>query len=188
MSAEVTQLLSAIEEGDPQAAEELLPLVYEELRRLASAKMARENPGQTLQATALVHEAWMLLVGREEGHWKNRAHFFAAAAESMRRILIDRARRKARHRHGGKLRRVDLEHVTVAVEDGDETVLAVHEALEQLARKDELKARIVKLRYFVGMGHAEIADALGISEVTVRRHWTFARLWLYTEMRSGENK
>jgi RNA polymerase sigma factor (TIGR02999 family) len=188
MSAEVTQLLNAIDEGDPRAAEELLPLVYEELRLLASAKMARESPGQTLQATALVHEAWLKLVGREDDYWQNRAHFFAAAAESMRRILIDRARRKARQRHGGSWQRVDIEKVivTVAVDDADETILAINDVLELLAKKDEQKARIVKLRYFVGMGHAEISEVLGISEATVRRHWAFARSWLYTELTSEE--
>jgi len=187
MSLEVTQLLSAIEQGDPRAAEELLPVVYEELRRLAASKMARENAGQTLQATALVHEAWLKLVGRDQG-WQNRSHFFAAAADAMRRILIDRARRKARQRHGGQWQRVDLEKVTLAVEDDDETVLALNEALEQLAQKDELKAKIVKLRYFVGMGHAEIAEVLGISEVTVRRHWGYARSWLYATLAAGEKR
>lgn len=186
MSVEVTQLLNAIDLGDPRAADELLPLVYEELRHLAAVKMARENPGHTLQATALVHEAWLKLAGNDRSNWQNRNHFFSVAAESMRRILIDRARRKARQRHGGKLQRVDLEHVTVAVEDSDDTILALNEALNQLAAKDSLKAQIVKLRYFVGMSHREISEVLGISEPTVRRHWAFARSWLYAALKSEE--
>jgi len=182
--AEVTQLLEAIEQGDPHAAEELLPLVYAELRALAAAKMARENPGQTLQATALVHEVWLKLAGNERAAWKNRGHFLAVAAESMRRILIDRARHKARQRHGGDWQRVDLEHVTVAMEDPDDTVLAVNEALEKLRSQDPLKAEIVLLRYFVGLGQEEIARLLGISEATVRRHWAYARSWLFAELKA----
>ena len=180
----VTHLLRAIEAGDPKAADELLPLVYDELRRIAAAKMAHEAAGQTLQPTALVHEAWLRLGGEAQPAWQNRAHFFGAAAEAMRRILIDRARSKARLRHGGECQRVDFEHVTVAVEDTDDTVLAVHDALEKLAAQDPRKAEIVKLRYFVGMNHQEIADALGIAEPTVRRDWAFARSWLYAELKS----
>ena len=182
--SDVTQLLSAIEAGDPNAADQLLPLVYDELRKLAAAKMAQEKPGQTLQATALVHEAWLRLVGTDElKSWNNRGHFFGAAAEAMRRILVDRARQKARVRHGGELERVDLEHVTIATEDCDDTVLAIHEALEKLALESPQKAEIVKLRYFTGLEHAEIARALGLAEPTVRRHWAYARSWLYAELK-----
>jgi RNA polymerase sigma factor (TIGR02999 family) len=146
--------------------------------------LAREQPGQTLQPTALVHEAWLRLVGDgEKKAWNGRGHFFAAAAEAMRRILVDRARRKARVRHGGELARVDLEHVTVATEDSDDTVLAIHEALEKLTEISAEKAEIVKLRYFTGMEHKEIAEVLGVSEPTVRRHWGFARSWLYAELK-----
>jgi len=187
--SDVTQLLGAIDKGDSKAAEELLPLIYEELRKLAAHKMAQEQPGHTLQPTALVHEAWLRLAGQPEGQpWQNRAHFFAAAAEAMRRILIERARAKARLRRGGGRQRVPLEQVTVATEDDDETVLAIHEALERLAAQDQMKAQIVKLRYFVGLSHQEIADALGIAEPTVRRHWTFARSWLYAELKGQFGK
>ena len=182
--SEVTQILEQVEQGDPKAADRLLPLVYEELRKLAAAKMAQERPGQTLQATALVHEAWLRLVGREQPiSWNSRGHFFGAAAEAMRRILVDRARQKARVRHGGQLERVDLEHVNLATEDSDETVLAIHEALEALARESPQKAEIVKLHYFTGLEYAEIAQALRISLPTVERYWAFARSWLYREMK-----
>ena len=184
----VTQLLHAIDAGDPKAADQLLPLVYEELRKLAAAKMAQEKSGQTLQATALVHEAWLRLAGAEEQKaWNSRGHFFGAAAEAMRRILVDRARQKARVRHGGQLERVDLEHVTIATGDTDDTVLAIHEALEKLALESPQKAEIVKLRYFTGMEHAEIAQVLGIAEPTVRRHWAYARSWLYAELKGARD-
>ena len=182
--SDVTRILDRVQQGEPKAAEELLPLVYEELRRLAAHKMAHEPSGHTLQPTALVHEAWLRLVGAGAQHWDNRGHFFAAAAEAMRRLLIERARSKARARHGGQLERVALDHVTLAIEDTDETVLAVHEALDRLAAADPLKAEVVKLRYFVGLNHAEIAQALGLSEPTVRRHWSFARAWLYAELKA----
>lgn len=183
--SDVTQLLSAIDAGDPQAADQLLPLVYEELRRLAAAKLAREHPGQTLQATALVHEAWLRLTGAEqEKVWNSRGHFFGAAAEAMRRILVDRARQKGRIRHGGEFERVDLEHVTVATEDTDDTVLAIHEALERLAAESPQKAQVVKLRYFTGLSVEEVGQALGLSEATVRRHWAYARSWLYAELKA----
>jgi RNA polymerase sigma factor (TIGR02999 family) len=181
---QVTQILEAVGAGDERAAEKLLPLVYEELRHLAAARMANETPGQTLQATALVHEAWLRLVGTGNQYWNNRGHFFGAAAEAMRRILVERARRKARVRHGGQLERVDLEHVTVAAQDSDDTVLAIHEALEKLAARSPEKAQVVKLRYFAGMEHAEIAAMLGVSEPTVRRHWAYARSWLYAELKA----
>ncbi len=183
--SEVKRVLEAIEQGDSKAAEELLPLVYDELRKLAAHKMAGEAPGQTLQPTALVHEAWLRLAGNEGARFANRAHFIAAAAEAMRRILTERARSKNRLRRGGDWRRVELEHVTMALKDADETVLAVHEALDRLASRDPLKAQIVKLRYFVGMNHHEIAAALGLSEPTVRRHWAYARSWLYAELKAG---
>jgi RNA polymerase sigma factor (TIGR02999 family) len=182
---EVTQILESIGRGDPKAAEELLPLVYGELRRLAAHKMAAEAPGHTLQPTALVHEAWLRLVGKDEARFENRAHFICAAAEAMRRILIERARSKNRLRRGGDWQRVDLESVTVAMADPDEIVLAVHEALDRLAARDPLKAQIVKLRYFVGMSHQEIATALGLAEPTVRRHWAYARSWLYAELKGA---
>lgn len=183
--SEVTRILDRVQQGDPQAASELLPVVYEELRRLAAVRLAQERPGQTLQATALVHEAWLRLTGSAEVQWNGRGHFFGAAAEAMRRILVDRARSKARQRHGGQLQRVDLHQVTVAIQDSDDTVLAVHEALEKLAEESPQQAEIVRLRYFVGLGMGEIAAALGVSEATVRRHWAYARSWLYAELRSS---
>lgn len=187
--SEFTVILDRVQQGDPTAAEELLPLVYAELRVLAAAKMAQEPPGHTLQPTALVHEAWLRLVGTgEPKSWNGRSHFFGAAAEAMRRILVDRARHKRRIRHGGGWERVDLEHVTVATEDSDDTVLAIHDALEKLALESPPKAEIVKLRYFTGMEHAEIAEALGISEPTVRRHWAYARAWLYAELKHVSQK
>ncbi len=183
--SEVTRILDSIAQGDPKAVEELLPMVYDELRKLAGHKMAAELPGQTLQPTALVHETWLRLAGDDGARFANRTHFIAAAAEAMRRILIERARSKNRLRRGGDWQRVELEHVTVAVDDPDETVLAVHEALDRLAARDPLKAQIVKLRYFVGMSHQEIATALGLAEPTVRRHWAYARSWLYAELTAG---
>jgi RNA polymerase sigma factor (TIGR02999 family) len=184
--SDFTQMLNAIDAGDPKAAEELLPLVYEELRKLAAAKMAQEKPGQTLQATALLHEAWLRLVGAEEQKvWNSRGHFFGAAAEAMRRILVDRARQKARVRHGGALERVDLEHVTIATKDSDDTVLAMNEALEKLALESPQKAEIVKLHYFTGLEYPEIARALGVSLSTVERGWAYARSWLYREMKKN---
>jgi RNA polymerase sigma factor (TIGR02999 family) len=180
--------MQAIGAGDEQAADKLLPLVYDALRRLAAARMASEAPGQTLQPTALVHEAWLQLVGPTPVHWNSRGHFFGAAAEAMRRILLQRARKKGRLRHGGALQRVDLEEVTLATQDQDEVILAVDEALEKLARESPQKAEIVKLRYFGGLGHAEIAEVLGISEPTVRRHWAYARSWLYAELKTQMGK
>ena len=181
--SDVTQILEALARGDPTVADELLPLLYDQLRTLAAHKMANEAPGQTLQPTALVHEAWLRLAGSGQEHWNSRGHFFGAAAEAMRRILVERARKKARVRHGGQLERVDLDHVTMATQDNDDTILAVHEALEKLAVQSPQKAEVVKLRYFAGMEHAEIAEALGVSEPTVRRHWAYARSWLYAELK-----
>lgn len=182
--SDVTQLLEAIDAGDPKAAADLLVLVYDELRKLAAAKMAQEKPGQTLQATALVHEAWLRLAGGgEQKTWRNRGHFFGAAAEAMRRILVDRARQKARVRHGGQLERVDLEHVNLATEDNDPTLLAMSDALDALARESPQKAEIVKLRYLTGLEHQEIAEVLGISLSTVERSWAYARSWLHRELK-----
>ena len=180
-----TLLLRRAEEGDQQAAARLLPLVYDELRRIAAHKMAGEAPGQTLQPTALVHEAWLRLAGSGAGHWNSRGHFFGAAAEAMRRILIERARKKARVRHGGMLERVDLEHVTVASQDSDTVVLLIHEALDKLATESPQKAEIVKLRYFTGLENQEIAQALGISISTVERSWAYARSWLHRELKKN---
>jgi RNA polymerase sigma factor (TIGR02999 family) len=181
--SDVTRILDRVQQGEAKAAEELLPLVYEELRKLAALKMAGEAPGQTLQPTALVHEAWLRLAGSQRQQWTGRAHFFAAAAEAMRRILIDNARRKARVRHGGDLVRVDLEGVDLAVETEPETLLAVDEALERLARIDPLKAQLVRVRYFVGLSIPEAGRALGLSESTAKRYWTFAHAWLYNELK-----
>src|SRR5690349_2064599 len=180
--SQFTQVLEQVQQGNPKAADELLPLVYEELRKLAAHKMASEAPGQTLQPTALVHEAWLRLASVESKSWDNRGHFFAAAAEAMRRILIERARAKSRLRRGSRAEHVPLEHVTIASEDPPDTVLAIHEALERLAARDNFKAEVVKMRYFIGLTHEEIARALGVSEPTVRRHWSIARAWLYSEM------
>ena len=182
--SDVTRILESIGNDGARASEQLLPLVYEELRRLAAAKMANEPAGQTLQATALVHEAWLRLIGPGDQHWNSRGHFFGAAAEAMRRILVDRARKKARLRHGGNLEMVDLDHVTLAAEDSDDTVLAIHDALDRLAAESPHHAEIVKMRYFAGLDHTEIAQALGVSEPTVRRKWAFARSWLYAELKA----
>jgi len=184
MPGDVTQLLSAIDSGDPKTAEELLPLVYDELRRLAAHKMVNERPGQTLQATALVHEAWLRLSGGEGQRWDNRTHFFGAAAEAMRRILIERARRRQRARHGGGQERVDFDDVAIAAPENDERLLQVHEALDRLAVEDPLKAEVVKLRFFVGLTEREVAEVLGVSERTVERHWAYAKPWLFRAIRS----
>ena len=183
--SEVTQMLAAIERGEPRAAEELLPLVYDELRRLAAQKLSHEKPGQTLQATALVHEAWLRLGGDRQATWQNRAHFFAAAAEAMRRILIDNARRKKAARHGGHAERVslDLDRLELAAGMNDDQLLAVHEALDRLAAHDAIKAELVKLRFFTGLTNEEAAQVLSLSEPTVKRYWDFSRAWLLREIR-----
>jgi RNA polymerase sigma factor (TIGR02999 family) len=178
--SDVTRILKAIEHGDPQAADELLPLVYEQLRELASQRMAREAPGQTLQPTALVHEAWLRLIGNQRVQWEGRAHFFGAAAEAMRRILINNARRKRAIRHGGGQQRVSLEETEIAGSAKDDEMLAVNEALEKLAARDTTKAELVKLIYFVGLTIPEAASILGISEPTAKRHWSYARAWLFS--------
>lgn len=179
--SQVTTILDAIEQGNPNAAEELLPLVYQELRKLAAHKMSNEAPGHTLQPTALVHEAWLRLTGDENHKWNDRTHFFAAAAEAMRRILVDNARRKGAQRHGGGLHRVELDDVRLATPD-DGQLLAVHEALEKFAARDKQKAELVKLRYFVGLTIEEAAEVLGISAPTAKRYWAYARTWLFAEI------
>ena len=168
-----------------QTTEELLPLVYAELRRLAAHKMASENPGQTLQPTALVHEAWLKLGGEENRQWRNRNHFFAAAAEAMRRILLDNAKRKLRVRHGGGQQRVNLDDCATAAESEADHIVAVGEALEKLAEIDPQRAEVVKLRYFVGLSFAETAEIMGISEPTAKRYWSYSRAWLYEEIRAA---
>ena len=182
---DVTRILHSVESGDAKAADQLLPLVYDELRKLAAHKMVNESPGQTLQPTALVHEAWLRLVGSEQRTWQNRAHFFGAAAEAMRRILIDRARRKRAMRHGGGQKRVDAEDVEIASATADDQLLAVNEALDKLAAQDKQKAELVKLRYFIGMTIEEAAQILGVSEPTAKRYWAYARAWLYHEIQKG---
>ena len=184
--SEATHLLSAIESGDPRAANQLLPLVYEELRRLAASRMAHEMPGQTLQPTALVHEAWLRLVARETPQFENRAHFFAAAAEAMRRILIDRARHRRAVRHGGGQQRVEFEQVELPFQADDDQLLAVNEALDKLAAVQPLEAELVKLRYFVGLTHDETAEALGISVRTAKYYWAHARAWLFREISEAQ--
>ena len=184
---QVTRILSQIESGDPSAADQLLPLVYDELRKLAAAKLAQERPGQTLQATGLVHDAYIRLVNVEEAqHWDSRGHFFAAAAEAMRRILVDKARRKIRPKHGGGRKRVDLDSACALTEDRHEDLLALDEVLTRFATLDPLKADLVKLRFFAGMTVPEAAEALGISVATAERYWTYARVWLYCELGDGK--
>ena len=184
--SDVTRILTAIEQGDHQAADKLLPLVYEELRKLAASRMANEAAGQTLQPTALVHEAWLRLVGKENTKFANRAHFFAAAAEAMRRILIDNARRKKALRHGGGQQRLDIQEVEIAATTNDDELLAIDEALEKFFKHDPQKAELVKLRYFAGLTIEEAAAALGISRATAKRHWIFARAWLFQEIRAQQ--
>jgi RNA polymerase sigma factor (TIGR02999 family) len=181
--SDVTRILEAIEQGDVHAASELLPLVYEELRRLAAQRLAHEGPGQTLQATALVHEAYLRLVSTERAApWKGRGHFFAAAAEAMRRILIERARARKRVHHGGGRKRIDLDLACPVVEPPSDNLLALDEALTRLALAAPVRAELVKLRFFAGLTMPEAAQALGISLATAERYWTFARAWLYAEM------
>lgn len=182
--SDITQILQSLDSGDPTAAEQLLPLVYGELRKLAAAKMAHESPNQTLQPTALVHEAWLRLTGNENVKWNGRAHFFGAAAEAMRRILIDNARRKHAVRHGGNQQRLDIDDVEIAAPARDEELLAINEALEAFAKVDAPKAELVKLRYFVGLTNEEAAEILGISAPTARHWWNYARAWLYQKIQS----
>ena len=180
----LTNILQALEQGDPKAAEELLPLVYAELRKLAAFKLAQQSPDQTLQPTALVHEAYLKLLGDGSHSWTDRRHFFAAAAEAMRHILVDRARRKAADRHGGGWLRVDLSGVVVANETTDENILLLNEALEKLAAHDGPTAELVKLRFFGGLTFAQAAELLGLSDRTAKRMWTYARAWLFKEIKN----
>ena len=184
---DVTRILTAIERGDAGAADQLLPVVYEELRRLAAQKLSREKPGQTLQATALVHEAYLRLVGTEGQTWKSRTHFFAAAAEAMRRILIENARRKHRLRHGGGLQKVELDSADIAKSCPPEDLIALDEALAKLAEEEPIVAELVKLRYFAGLTIEQAAEMLGVSRRTADRYWAYARAWLYQEI-TRENK
>jgi RNA polymerase sigma factor (TIGR02999 family) len=178
--SEVTRILSAIEQGDLHAAEQLLPLVYDELRKLAAKKLAQEKPGQTLQATALVHEAYLRLVDTAKAqHWHSRGHFFAAAGEAMRRILVENARRKRGLKHGGGYQRIDLEEAVSCAAEQAKEVLALSEALDKLAQEDPRKAELVKLRYFTGLSVQEAAETLGISRSTADRWWGYAKAWLY---------
>jgi RNA polymerase sigma factor (TIGR02999 family) len=185
-NGDFTRILNAAEQGDPKAAEELLPLVYDELRKLAAARMANEAAGHTLQPTALVHEAWLRLVGNDaNAQFANRAHFFAAAAEAMRRILIERARRKGAEKRGGNWQRIDLDKVDIAADADDDTLLLVNEALEKLAKEDANAAEIAKLRFFGGLTLEEAAQVLGVTGRTADRYWAFARVWLFQEMRQA---
>jgi RNA polymerase sigma factor (TIGR02999 family) len=182
--SDVTRILENLAHGDPTATNELLPLVYQELRKLAAHKMAGQAPGHTLQPTALVHEAWLRLAGNEPGRFAGRAHFFAAAAEAMRHILIDSARRKQAVRHGGGQVRVSMEEVEIAFVADDDELLAVHDALDKLVAEDPRKAELAKLRYFVGLTFEEAAEVMGISVATAKRHWAYARAFLFEEIRA----
>jgi RNA polymerase sigma factor (TIGR02999 family) len=183
----ITEVLNAIEQGDPQAAKQLLPLVYNELRRLAAQKLSLEKPGQTLEATGLVHEAYVRLVGTdEERRWENRGHFFAAAAEAMRRILVENARRKRSAKHGGGMVRHEFDDLQLAAPELCEDLLALDEALNRLAEKDPIKAELVKLRHFAGLTVDQAAQALGISPATADRYWAYARAWLHADIAGGE--
>ena len=184
--SDVTRILSPIEHGDPLASEQLLPLVYDELRKLAAAKLAQEKPGQTLQATALVHEVYVRLVDVDKAQeWDSRGHFFAAAAEAMRRILINRACAKKRAKRGGEFQRVDLDHIEIALDTDDEELIALDDALSQLALEDPEAARLVNLRFFAGLTLRDSAISLGLSQRTAERQWTYARAWLYARLRRG---
>lgn len=186
---DVTRILSAIEQGDPSAAEKLLPLVYDELRKLAAVKMGQESPDHTLQATALVHEAYLRLVDVDQAqHWNSRGHFFSAAAEAMRRILVENARRKASLRRGPTGNRISLDHVQIALNDPSDDLLALDEALDRLQQLDATKAELVKLRYFAGFTIPQAAEALGISVTTANRYWAYARAWLHEELAKAADK
>ena len=184
--SEVTRILAAIEQGDVRAADELLPLVYQELRRLAAQKLSHEAPGQTLQATALVHEAYIRLVKAEDQNWSSRGHFFTAAAEAMQRILIENARRKRSLRHGGDRQRIDIDEAVLALDATSDQLIALDEALKRLSEQDKLKADLVKLRYYAGLTIPQAAEALGLSSTTADRYWAYARAWLHTELKTGD--
>ena len=184
---DLTQMLTAIERGEPCAAENLLPLVYEELRRVAAARLARERPGQTLQATALVHEAWLRVTSPGQPQWQGRRHFFGAAAQAMRRILVENARRKKRLRHGGELQRVDIAEVEVASPMPDDELLALDDALDKLAEVNPRAAELVKLCFFTGLTQEQAAEQIGVSVATAERTWTFARAWLFQEIKKDLN-
>ncbi len=187
--SEVTKILCAVEQGNPQAAEQLLPLVYDELRRLAAQKLAQETPGQTLQATALVHEAYLRLMGAQRlQSWDSRGHFFAAAAEAMRRILINRARDKKRVKRGGVHHRVDLDRIEIALDTNDEQLIALDEALSQLAVEDPAAARLVNLRFFAGLTLKDAAASLALAPRTAERQWAYARAWLYARLRHDDGR
>ncbi|TKJ34461.1 MAG: RNA polymerase subunit sigma [Planctomycetes bacterium B3_Pla] len=185
---DVTRILNSVEQGDVRAADELLMAVYQELRRLAAVRLSQEPAGQTLQATALVHEAYIRLVDTENQSWQGRAHFFAAAAEAMRRILIERARHKQRMKHGGDRRKIDLDDATLAIEGPSDDVIAVDEALTKLGREDQVVADLVKMRYFAGLNLDQIAKILGISRRTADRYWAYARAWLHREITKGQTQ
>ncbi len=186
--SEVTQILSEIESGDPKAAEQLLPLVYNELRKLAARRLAQEKPGQTLQPTALVHDAYIRLVDVEQArHWDSRGHFFAAAAEAMRRIVVENARRKQSLKQGGACARVELDFDIPALDEGKHDVLAIDEVLEELRQEAPEKAALVKLRFFAGLSEAEAAAAMQISRATASRYWTYAKAWLFNRLRERES-
>ena len=181
--SDVTPLIEAVGQGDPQAARDLLPVVYDELRRLAAQRLTHETPGQTFEATALVHEAYLRLVGNDpQRPWNGRGHFFAAAAEAMRRILVENARRKHRYRHGGGLDRIDLDRIDLAADQASDELLALSEALDRLAVEEPTVAQVVKLRYFAGLSIEEAASVLGVSVRTANRHWAYARAWLFQEL------
>ncbi len=184
--SDVTRILFAIEQGDARAVDKLLPVVYDELRLLAAQKMSQERPGQTLQATALVHEAYIRLVGSENQQWSGRTHFFAAAAESMRRILIENARRKQRQKHGGGHQRVDLDDAEISIEEPSTNLIALDEALTKLAEEEKTVAELVKLRYFAGLTLSQAAEIIGVSRRTADRYWAYARAWLYQEINKAD--
>lgn len=182
--SDVTRILDSLDSNDPKAADELLPLIYQELRSLAASKLAKESPNQTLQATALVHEAYIRLVdSKSDKEWDHRGHFFGAAAEAMRRILVDKARRKRAVRHGGEMSRTELAESRIVSGPTDDQILLAHEALDKLAAVDPVKAEVVKHRFFVGMKNTDVAKVMNLSEATARRHWEYARAWLFAEIK-----
>ena len=183
---DVTKILNAIEQGNVRAVDKLLPAVYDELRRLAAWKLSQERPGQTLQATALVHEAYIRLVGSEAQSWQSRTHFFSAAAEAMRRIFIENARRKQRLKHGGAYQKVDFDDAITAIKEPSENIIALNEALTKLENTDKVKSELIKLRYFAGLTLEQASQLLGIPTTTAKRNWSYARAWLYREISKGE--